>query len=159
MSKELSGALGELDHSSISEYAVQKKIRLRFNPPTASHIGGTWEHLIRSVKKALSFAIKEKNPSEEVLSTLLVEIARCVNFCLLTNISCDPKYFEALTPNHFLLGSSSGQVALPRFDKTSLSLRNQWKLFQYYADVFWKRRLQEDPLCIHGKNGKNVAKL
>ena len=40
MNRELSAALRSLDHSAISDKAAELKIRWKFNPPTASLMGG-----------------------------------------------------------------------------------------------------------------------
>uniref|UniRef100_A0ABD2W2Q2 Integrase catalytic domain-containing protein n=1 Tax=Trichogramma kaykai TaxID=54128 RepID=A0ABD2W2Q2_9HYME len=149
MSKELSVVLLSLDFSVIMDHASRCKILWKFNPPAAPHMGGARERLVRSVKTALSYVLKEKHPSDEVLGTLLAEVEHCVNSRPLTHISSDTKYCIALTPNHFLLSSSSGQLSLPRFDKVSLNLRNQWKLSQFYADWFWKRWLHEYLSSLH----------
>lgn len=64
-------------------------------------MGGAWERMIKSVKVALAFALKDEVPAEEVLFTLLVEIEHSVNSRPLTDVSVDPRDEEALTPNHF----------------------------------------------------------
>ena len=48
-----------------------------------------------------------------------------------------------MTPNHLLSGSSSVQLPLPRYDKNSMSIKDQWELSQYYADLFWSHWLRE----------------
>ena len=67
----------------------------------------------------------------------------------LTHVSCDSRDMEALTPNHFLLGSSSGQLILPRYDKSSINLREQWELSQFYAHFFWTRWIREYLPTLH----------
>ena len=62
----------------------------------------------------------------------------------LTHVSLDPDDLEALTPNHFLLGSSSGTVEVPGvFVETDLVLRKLWRQSQRLADMFWKRWVKE----------------
>ena len=72
MNRELSAALRSLDHLAISDKAAELKIRWKFNPPTALHMEGAWEKLIRSVKTALTWVLKNRNLKEEVLHTFLV---------------------------------------------------------------------------------------
>ena len=44
-----------------------------------------------------------------------------------------------MTPNHFLLGSSSGCKPLVALNDGHVALRNNWKASQIYANVFWKK--------------------
>lgn len=46
---------------------------------------------------------------------------------------------EALTPNHFLLGSSSGEKPPGKFDERDLILRKSWRKSQHLADAFWHK--------------------
>ena len=108
LNEELAPALRCLDYNSITEEVAKLKIEWKFHPRTASHMGRAWEKLIHSVKTALSSVIKDQNPNEEVLNTFLLETEHGINSRPLTLVSCDAKDGEALTPNHFLLGSSSG---------------------------------------------------
>ncbi|XP_076395364.1 uncharacterized protein LOC143265692 [Megachile rotundata] len=105
--KELKDATASMDRAKIEEYALSKRVKWVFNPPDAPHMGGAWERLIRSVKTALNVILREQAPSEEVLSTLFAEAEHSVNSRPLTHVSLDPRDKEALTPNHFLIGSSS----------------------------------------------------
>ena len=153
MNRELSAALRSLDHSAVNGKAAKLKIRLKFNPPTASHMGGAWEKLIRSVKTALTWVLKNRNLKEEVLHTFSVEIEYSVSSRPLTHVSCDARDSEALTPNHFLLGSSSGQLYLPRYDQTSIIIREQALLWTYSGIVGYAS------ICRHytlERNGINV---
>ncbi|XP_076662396.1 uncharacterized protein LOC143365759 [Halictus rubicundus] len=113
-SKELRDAIATIEIGKISNYALEKRIKWIFNPPDAPHMGGAWERLIRSVKIALDAILREQAPSEEVLQTLMVEVEHSINSRPLTHVSTDLRDNEALTPNHFLIGSSSGEIKLGR---------------------------------------------
>ncbi|XP_076394270.1 uncharacterized protein LOC143265515, partial [Megachile rotundata] len=141
--KELKDATASMDRAKIKEYALSKRVKWVFNPPDAPHMGGAWERLIRSVKTALNVILREQAPSEEVLSTLFAEAEHSVNSRPLTHVSLDPRDKEALTPNHFLIGSSSGEVQLGRYDLQNVCLRKQWRTAQSFAEAFWKRWLRE----------------
>ncbi|XP_055621977.1 uncharacterized protein LOC129765589 [Toxorhynchites rutilus septentrionalis] len=79
-----------------------------FIPPSAPHMGGSWERLVRSVKIAMSSLPQEQKLDDEPLYTVAVEAEAIVNARPLTYLPLDAAEQEALTPNHFLLGSSSG---------------------------------------------------
>ncbi|KAL0821975.1 hypothetical protein ABMA28_005363 [Loxostege sticticalis] len=141
--KELRRAFQELDKEEVVLQAVNKGVDWRFIPPVSPHMGGAWERLIRSVKTALKVVLKQRSPKEEVLTTLLAEIENMVNSRPLTHVSVDPLSQEALTPNHFLLGSSSNLPQPGVFDDGDLYLRKQWRTSQRLADLFWSRWLKE----------------
>ena len=49
----------------------QKGVTWKFNPPGAPHHGGSWERLVRSVKRVLYDIIGSRRVTEEVLGTTL----------------------------------------------------------------------------------------
>ena len=61
----------------------------------------------------------------------------------LTHVSTDPDDSEALTPNHFLMLSSSIRQPMGVFTDSDLCLRHNWQVAQVLADQFWKRWLKE----------------
>ncbi|XP_076389575.1 uncharacterized protein LOC143264787 [Megachile rotundata] len=142
-SKELRDAIANIDVDKQKEYAAANRIKWLFIPPDAPHMGGAWERLIRSVKNALSVVLREQAPSEEVLLTLLAEIEHSVNSRPLTHVSIDPRDNEALTPNHFIIGTSSGAPNLHTYEARAVCPKNQWKIAQSFADSFWRRWLKE----------------
>ena len=50
---------------------------------------------------------------------------------------------EALTPKHFLLGSSNGTKPLGVFNPDDFILCKNSRKSQHFADIFWKRWVQE----------------
>ncbi|KAL7290473.1 hypothetical protein TKK_0016161 [Trichogramma kaykai] len=143
MRKELAKAVKIFNGKKIHDHAIANKIDWKFNPSTASHMGGAWERLIRSVKVSLTVVLKGRSTTDEVSSTLLSEVEHAVNSRPLTHVSSNPHDREYLTPNHFIFGSSSGQLALPRYKENAINVREQWKLAQAYADEFWSQWLHE----------------
>ena len=67
---ELKRSLKDLHQSTISDYLNRKEIRWRFNPPYASHMGGIWERVIRSIKRVLSAICSAQALTDDVLLTL-----------------------------------------------------------------------------------------
>ena len=50
----------QLDQNVIHEYGLKVGVNWSFNPPTASHMGGVWETIMRTVRKVVS-GILDKN--------------------------------------------------------------------------------------------------
>ena len=61
----------------------------------------------------------------------------------MTHVSLDHIDDEALTPNHFLIGSSSAALPPGQFHTTDISLKICWKAAQALADQFWQRWVWE----------------
>ena len=135
--KELRQAIGKWNQEMIKEFLQQKEILWVFNPPTASHMGGVWERMIRSVRKIFNAVLKEQNLTEESLVTLMCEVKAILNSRPLTKISDDPNDLQALTPNHLLLlraGPSFPPGMFSREDQyTAISDGNKCITFQMFS--------------------------
>ncbi|XP_045499410.1 uncharacterized protein LOC123697036 [Colias croceus] len=143
---------------ALQEEALRHRMEWRYIPPGAPHQGGAWERLVRSVKTALGATLREKAPPEEVLWTLLTEAEFAVNARPLTHVSVSPDDPEALTPNHFLLGSSTG---LPTTGPCDEADRRTWRASQALADHFWRRWIKEylPTLVPRGEARKDTRRL
>uniref|UniRef100_A0A182W8D1 DUF5641 domain-containing protein n=1 Tax=Anopheles minimus TaxID=112268 RepID=A0A182W8D1_9DIPT len=106
-------------------------------------MGGSWERLIRTVKSNMLAVCSSKKLSEEILNNLLVEIENTVNSRPLTHVPIDHDSAPALTPNHFLLGSSNGTKPLVQLEDCGPNLRQNWSTSQIMANQFWKRWLTD----------------
>ncbi|KAJ0169567.1 hypothetical protein K1T71_014752 [Dendrolimus kikuchii] len=93
--------------------------------------------------ESLKVVLKERAPRDEILSTLMAEVEQMVNSRPLTHVSVEPHTDESLTPNHFLLHSSSNSPCIGVFDESDTYLRKQWRISQRLADLFWKRWVRE----------------
>ena len=81
---------------------AQRGIEWTFNPPVASHQGGMWERLIRSLRRILHSMVGERLVDVETLRTFLVEVDKILNDRPITPVSSDPQDLEALR-NHILV--------------------------------------------------------
>ncbi|XP_058467437.1 uncharacterized protein LOC131439240 [Malaya genurostris] len=142
-SRELREAEGTINQQKIMEEFVSTETQWLFNPPAAPHMGGSWERLIRTVKKNLASICPTKKPTDEVLRSLLTEIESVVNSRPLTHVPIDDESDPALTPNHLLLGSSNGTKPLSVNDNSGLALKQGWRTSQTLANQFWKRWLTD----------------
>ncbi|KAJ0177854.1 hypothetical protein K1T71_006727 [Dendrolimus kikuchii] len=121
-------------------YVKKRPLAWRYIDPGAPNQGGAWERLIRTVKTALHATLAEQAPKEEVLITTMAEIEHTVNSRPLTHVSVSAEDEDALTPNHFLIGSATG---LPITGVTEIADRKTWFASQALADKFWTRWLRE----------------
>lgn len=141
--RELREALEKLNHNLINGMLLQKGVKWVFNTPAASHHGGAWERLVRSVRKVLNSILKTQILDEESLVTVFCEAEAIVNSRPITKASTDPNDLEALTPNHLLLLKSQPSLPPGLFEKADVYGRRRWKQVQYMSDLFWKRWLKE----------------
>ena len=141
--KELREAIGGWNESKIGEFLLQKEVHWVFNPPAASHMGGIWERMIRSVRKILNTLLKNQSPNNEGLSTLMCEVEAILNSRPLTKVSDDPNDLQALSPNHLLLLRAGPECPPGIFAKNDQFSQKRWRQVQYLSDMFWKRWIKE----------------
>ncbi|XP_055622012.1 uncharacterized protein LOC129765623 [Toxorhynchites rutilus septentrionalis] len=142
-SKELSDALKTVDKQRIMLEFTSSTTSWNFNPPASPHMGGSWERLIQSVKKILAEIHPKRSFTDEVLRNTLTEIENIVNSRPLTYVPVDDVSSPALTPNHFLLGSSNGSKPLVPYDDSAIVVKHSWKTSQILANYFWRRWVME----------------
>eukprot|EP00057_Strongylocentrotus_purpuratus_P026706 XP_011681180.1 PREDICTED: uncharacterized protein LOC100893948 [Strongylocentrotus purpuratus] len=141
--RELRESLSSLNSSKIGRILGQKGIHWEFNPPGASHMGGAWERIIRSVRKILRSLLGQQLLSDEALTTYMTEVEAILNSRPLTQLSMDPRDEEPLTPNHLLLLRKTSPLPPGIFSKEDSYSRRRWRQVQYLADQFWKRWVRE----------------
>ena len=80
-----------------------------------------------------------RSVTEDVLSTTMCLDEQTLNARLLTPVSCDVIELEAITPNHFLLGSKN--LCLPYLSGAEqfVDHRKLFRQTQAYADLIWDR--------------------
>ena len=75
---ELSRTFRQLDRAALVRDARRREIEWTFNPPHASHQGGLWERMIRTVRRVLMAVMApDARLTDEILSTVLCE-AECI---------------------------------------------------------------------------------
>ena len=142
-SAELQEFVKKLAANAVKDFASTKAIEWHFNPPKAPHMGGAWERLIRSVKEVMFGLVKNQVLTDPQLQTLLTEVEHIVNSRPLTHLSNDVSDYDALTPNHVLLGMHRNWVAIADTDVDDITSRKQWKQVQALRAIFWSRWVKE----------------
>ena len=100
--KELNQAMEDWNQHKINEFCTQRKIEWIFNAPSASHMNGVTERMIRSVRQILKAILKEQIVTDEVILTVMVEVMNILNSRPLTRNSDSPLDDEPITPNNLL---------------------------------------------------------
>ena len=138
---ELKEELKKLNHNKIGDFCTNKEMEWQFNPPSAPHMGGAWERLVRTVKTTMKFVLKNLILTEFQLITFITEVENIVNSRPLTPLSEDPNDMEPLTPNHFLKGFNNSDVLLEtnQVSNKGKIFRKKWKHIQMCLDHFWTR--------------------
>ncbi|XP_055604887.1 uncharacterized protein LOC129753110 [Uranotaenia lowii] len=135
----------QMIHSDMASTFTNISTKWIFIPPKTPHMGGCWERMVRSVKAAMEASTSAgRKLNDEGLNTLVVDAEGIVNSRPLTYLPLETEQSEALTPNHFLLGSSNGvkQAEVEATDP-KIALKNTWNGIQVQLDVFWKRWVRE----------------
>ena len=90
------------NQAQIHQSLQQMNVARTFNPPSASHMGGVWERMIRVVRNVLLAITPKQMLYDDDLIMLFTEVEAIVNFCPLTNVPLEAGEDTSLTPNHLL---------------------------------------------------------
>lgn len=146
--KEIREAVKEVDKDELVRNFTTTTTKWNFNPPSAPHMGGAWERLVRAIKTVFYNITPTRTPGEELLRGMLAEVENIVNSRPLTYVPIENENAEALTPNHLLLGSSNGIKPLAMYDDSGVALKHNWLRSQQYAERFWRRWVKEYLPCL-----------
>ena len=143
---ELEAELQNMDQNKVKQYLMSKDcdyFEFKLNVPSASHMGGSWERQIRSVRNVLTSLLNHAGTQldDESLRTFMCEAAAIINSRPLTvdNLN-DPSSVIPLNPNMLLTMKS--KVVLPppgEFQREDLYSRKRWRRVQHLANEFWSR--------------------
>ncbi|XP_037932511.1 uncharacterized protein LOC119667293 [Teleopsis dalmanni] len=100
------GANNILQKIQIENHLAETGIRWHFIPPGSPPFGGLWESGVKSIKYHLARIIGDQKLTYEELSTVLIQIECCLNSRPLCPLTDNIEDLNALTPGHFIVGSS-----------------------------------------------------
>ena len=136
--KELREATSHIRDEEVSHSLIKRGIQWEFNAPHASHHGGIWERLIRTIRKIMNGLLNQQKLTDESLTTLMCEIENILNSRPLTPVSADARDLNPITPNHLLRLDGNIQ-SLGEFSNIDQYSRKRWRQIQHLANTFWFR--------------------
>ncbi|XP_053402806.1 uncharacterized protein LOC123550418 [Mercenaria mercenaria] len=154
-----------VEDSPMRNFTQSQGFQWVFNPPHASHMGGSWERLIGIARRILESMIRTVTTlTHDVLVTLMAEITAIINSRPLVPVSNDPDNPEVLSPSMLL----TSKVVYDTICVGDLDVKSlygvQWKRVQYLAEQFWgkwrreylntlqnrrKWNYEQQPLCVN----------
>ena len=139
---DIKNALECWNQSRIQDQLRKRSIKWHFNPPGASHAGGIWERIIRSIRKIFRSLLGSQVVNDETLLTFMAEVEKILNDRPLTRQTEDPADLNPLTPSKLLLLRQNSSIPPGSFDEND-KFGSRWRHAQYLADVFWRRWTKE----------------
>ncbi|KAL0156947.1 hypothetical protein M9458_048193, partial [Cirrhinus mrigala] len=112
---------------AIKEKLSEQSISFQFNPPHAPHFGGAWEREIRSIKSCLQVVLKDQIVSDEVLSTVLIEVEGILNSKPLGYVSSEISDTDPVTPNLLLMGRLDASLPQVVYGTRDLLGKRKWR--------------------------------
>ena len=126
--------LALLDQEKIKNNMANKGIEWKFNPPGASHFGGFYETLIKSLKRAMNAVLGNADITDEELLTAIIGAEGLLNSRPLTYQSNGSKDEP---------GQCGGKLAPETADDLEIHPRRRWFRIHQLIKGFWKRWIRE----------------
>ena len=158
--RELSILLKDLNQAKIENSLINKGVTWKFNPPSSPWMGGSWESIVKHTKQSLKSVHKDHPVYEESLKTFLIDVEFALSSRPLLPLSDDINDLDALTPNHFLIGTQPLYFN-PNIKCEKIDSRIRWKAVQALSKMFWDRFVKEylPSLQIRAKWNKPTRNL
>nr|XP_040219997.2 uncharacterized protein LOC120948080 [Anopheles coluzzii] len=161
--KELFELFNDEQHrNTVATRCADRGITWHFNPPKAPHFGGLWEAVVKTAKRHLYRHLGNTRLSYEGYCTVLHQIETAMNSRPLLPLSDDPNELAALTPAHFLIGTSMFAVPEPDYTQLKSCTLDDLQKWQLLVQRFWKHwateYLQEmqKSYASGGSNNSNI---
>jgi len=106
-------------------------------------MGRAWESIVKLAKRALKTVTNSRAIYNENLVTFFTEVEGTLNSRPLVSISDDVNDFNVITPNSFILGTSTSVFRTSDSKDAELSCRQRWKAVKALTNMFWRRFVRE----------------
>ncbi|XP_011858236.1 PREDICTED: uncharacterized protein LOC105555806, partial [Vollenhovia emeryi] len=133
----------ERNLSQLQSQLTNEGITWKFIPPKSPHFGGIWESAVKSFKHHLHRVVGESLFTFEEFNTFIIEVEAILNSRPLTAMSIDPNDLIALSPAHFLIGTSLTTVPEHDFVDVPINRLSNWEHIQRVKQHFWERWSKE----------------
>jgi hypothetical protein len=135
--KELESWVRSIDKQTFIE-TIPAKTEWIFTPPKGPHHGGTYEIMVKAVKRCLKSLTDYSDCSLDEFRTFVSRCAALLNGRPLTRVKLENNDQFILTPNHFLVGNLGGAIST----KTQKSIAHRWLKVHHLLNKFWSSFLE-----------------
>ncbi|KAK7592957.1 hypothetical protein V9T40_007709 [Parthenolecanium corni] len=146
-----------------TKYYAEHQIKWKFIPAHAPWMGGAYERMIQTIKKAFEKVYGSRTLSQDQFETAMIEVEAVINSRPITYVDRGIDT-EIITPNDFLC---TKYPAIPLdFNRTLTSnqLTEAWKQAETYLNEFWRiwsesylREIRERREVIRSQQHSNDA--
>ncbi|XP_062715282.1 uncharacterized protein LOC134291500 [Aedes albopictus] len=127
----------QAQQDSITSACADEGILWHLTPPKAPHFGGLWEAAVKVAKRHLYRQLGSTRLSFEDMCTILTQIEAVMNSRPLLPMTEDPNDLAALTPAHFLIGSSLQALPGPDLHNVPPTRLEHYQQLQQHVQRFW----------------------
>ena len=111
----------QLDRAKVIRTTRCSEVDWTFNPPLASHQGGVWERMIRTIQKIMmSLLASAIRMTDDVLHTIFCEVEAIVYSRPITKNRDYVTDSAPLTPNHLLLSRGNASLSWGVFEDSDV---------------------------------------
>ncbi|XP_046142183.1 uncharacterized protein LOC123987906 [Osmia bicornis bicornis] len=127
------------NNERVQHFLADKGISWHFIPAFSPNFGGLWEAAVKSFKHHVKRVVGEELFTFEQFNRFTIEVEAILNSRPLTPLSSDPNDPSALTPAHFLIGTSFTSLPEIDFSDTPCNRLSNWQHIQKVKQDFWTR--------------------
>ena len=129
----------ENDKEKLLNTSAAQGLEWKFSPPDSPWQNGAVEALVKSVKRAIHFAVHDQRLSPTEFSCILYEISNCINERPIGFFTSQDSELSVITPNSLLMGRSCAKNPGGWQPHSDNSILKRYHLVQTISETFWKQ--------------------